>query len=122
MRSADGLVLVARRRAEQGEPVAVPGGKLESGETVEACAVRELAEETGLRVDFAAVQTFGCVFVDGWIVAGVEVRLDAVAADVATRELEPDKVGAFAWIMPAAEGGRELYPATAALLEQLPAA
>jgi ADP-ribose pyrophosphatase YjhB (NUDIX family) len=39
VRSADGLVLVGRRRAEAGEPLAVPGGKPEAGETVEECAV-----------------------------------------------------------------------------------
>ena len=42
VRRADGLVLVGRRVAEPGRPLAVPGRKLDPGESVEECAVREL--------------------------------------------------------------------------------
>ena len=41
---ADGRVLVGRRLTEDGRPLAIPGGKLDPGESVEACAVRELEE------------------------------------------------------------------------------
>src|ERR1700750_1162302 len=79
VRSADGLVLVGRRRAEPGAALAVPGGKLKSGETGEERAVRELREETGLVLDAAAVRTFDCVLVadepTSWVVAGVEGRI-----------------------------------------------
>lgn len=118
VQSADGLVLLARRRAEPGQRLAVPGGKLDPGETIEACAVRELAEETGIELDAAEVRIFGCALVDGWLVAGVAARLDRRAAEVEPRELEPDKVGSFAWIDPA-DAPADLYPATAALLARL---
>jgi 8-oxo-dGTP diphosphatase len=122
VRSADGLVLVGRRRAEDGAPLAVPGGKPEAGETVEQCAVRELAEETGLVLDPRAVRTFACVLVAAgdvsWVVAGVEGSLGVPAAEAAPRELEPEKFGSFRWIDPTSVD-EELFPATAAILERL---
>lgn len=51
VRSDDGLVLVGRRYAEPGAPLALPGGKPEAGETIEQCAVGELALVGALRVD-----------------------------------------------------------------------
>jgi 8-oxo-dGTP diphosphatase len=120
--SADRLVLVGRRRAEAGAPFAVPGGKPEAGETVEQCAVRELAEETGLVLAAGAVRTFACVLVPAdevaWVVAGVEGFLGVPAAEAGPRELEPEKFGSFRWIDPTCVR-EELFPATAALLERL---
>lgn len=111
---ADGRVLLAERRAEDGV-LAVPGGRMEAGENVEECAVRELREETGLILRPDEVDTFACVLADGWLVAGVRAPLPPGVEPV---ECEPELLGGFVWAeREALPGG--LYPPTAALLERL---
>ena len=51
-----GIVLIERRNPPHGW--ALPGGFVDTGETVEAAAVREAREETGLEVDLRAL--LGC--------------------------------------------------------------
>lgn len=48
----EGRLLVVRRGRPPGRDLwSVPGGRVERGESVEQAAVREVAEETGLRVE-----------------------------------------------------------------------
>jgi len=59
----EGRVLIARRPAHvhQGGLLEFPGGKVEPGETVQQALVRELYEETGLRIPEASLEPVICV-------------------------------------------------------------
>lgn len=123
VRSREGLVLVGERRGEDERWLAFPGGRLEAGETFEEAAVRELAEETGLRIDAAQVRVFGCVHGIGaegarWVIAGAVVEVDRPAAEIEVREVEPEKNGDFRWVDPRRPPER-LFPNSVVLLEQL---
>jgi 8-oxo-dGTP diphosphatase len=56
----DGRVLIAKRPAgkQMGGMWEFPGGKVEPGETPEACLIRELDEELGIQVTHACLAPF----------------------------------------------------------------
>ncbi|MBW6123670.1 NUDIX domain-containing protein [Pseudomonas aeruginosa] len=95
-----GKVLVGRRKGSHGEGAwAVPGGRLEFGETVEECARREVLEETGLRLG----EITQCKLATNDIFASEEkhfVTLWALAKledDQAPMTLEPHKCHGWEW-------------------------
>ena len=94
----DGAVLLGRRRGSHGAGSwAPPGGHLEPGESAEACARREAAEETGLAL--GAVEP-GPWSLDTFAAEGKRyVTLFVVARGVAGEPvtLEPEKCDGWAW-------------------------
>jgi 8-oxo-dGTP diphosphatase len=90
-----GKVLMARRRAAEGEISWVfPGGAIEAGESPEDAAVREVAEETGLKVE--AIKALGDRVhpKSGVPMFYVAVRLVGGEARVA----DDDELDAVAWV------------------------
>jgi 8-oxo-dGTP diphosphatase len=98
----DTVLLGKRRSTSHGDGVwQFPGGHLEWGETVEGCALREVREETGLRVEvrergpwtndlFPATATHAAKhYVTLFVIA------DSVRGDPAC--LEPDKCEEWRW-------------------------
>jgi 8-oxo-dGTP diphosphatase len=62
-RQADSILLIQRRRDPFVGTWALPGGKMEAHETIEACALREVREETGLELCLEQLRLIG-VFSD----------------------------------------------------------
>jgi 8-oxo-dGTP diphosphatase len=68
-----GLLLMIRRRNEPGAGLwSLPGGRIEAGETDQQAVVREVAEETGLRVTCG--ELLGAVERPGLAGAVVDIR------------------------------------------------
>jgi len=94
----DRKVLLGRRRGAHGaESWSFPGGHLEFGETWEACAVREVREETGL--ELAAI-SFAAVTNDVFSEEGkhyITLFMQGHARSNAAVLREPDKCEGWAW-------------------------
>jgi 8-oxo-dGTP diphosphatase len=94
----DGLLLLGKRRGSHGAGTwSAPGGGLEFGETLEACADRELLEETGLR---ASALELGPYSNDVFRADGRHYLTVFVVARGITgtpQNLEPDKCEGWAW-------------------------
>jgi len=111
-------VLLGRRRGAHGAGTwAAPGGHLEFGETVEACARREVAEETGLEIGEVRRGPFTSdVFPDdGKHYVTLFVTTVRPAGEPQT--LEPDKCDGWAWFEWSALP-TPLFPPLASLVRQ----
>ena len=71
-----GRLLLVRHQKPGRDPYWVlPGGRLESGETIPECAVREVGEETGLHAEFSGVLYVGEFLREGRHTVDVTVRM-----------------------------------------------
>ncbi|MFS0724619.1 (deoxy)nucleoside triphosphate pyrophosphohydrolase [Paenibacillus sp. 1P07SE] len=105
---ASGRVLIARRKPHkvQGGLWEFPGGKLEAGETVEACLRRELLEEMNLRIDI--LQPLGAHEHD---YGTFQIRLIACRAVCSGGEIRLTDHDACRWVTIQELSGYTLAPA-----------
>lgn len=98
-----GQVLLGHRKNSHAPYWSIPGGHLELGETFEACAIREVAEETGIRIVNPKVISVSNNLAT-YAESGrhyISVILLAEGIDQAPRLMEPDKCEGWHWCAPA---------------------
>ena len=94
----NGLVLLGKRKSSHGDGTwAAPGGRLEFGETLEACALRELEDETGLCAKSIELGPYSNDVFHEAQRHFLTVFVIARGASGAPRNLEPDKCEGWAW-------------------------
>lgn len=88
----DDHVLLIRqyRHATGGELLEIPAGKLDPGETPEACAVRELEEETGYRA--GRLEKLGAIWTSPGFTDEIIHLFAAFELEKTEQRLEPDEI------------------------------
>lgn len=113
-----GAVLLVRKRGTT--KFMFPGGKPEVGETPEACAIRECAEEIGLVVDPERLVPLGVRTTAAANEPGHTVTADVFAYIEPRREYAPAaEIEELRWLELGAELGPELAPLAVAVLAQI---
>lgn len=97
-----GDILLGKRKGSHAPYWSIPGGHLEHGESFEACAIREVAEETGLQIqapvvvglsnDLLTCQETGRHY--------ISIALLARVTDAEPQLCEPDKCEGWIWCSP----------------------
>jgi 8-oxo-dGTP diphosphatase len=92
------LVLLGRRKGSHGAGTwALPGGHLEFGESVEDCARRETAEETGLRLKMIRLGPYTNDLMPSEGKHYVTVFVQASVEPGEPQVLEPEKCEGWSW-------------------------
>lgn len=114
----DGKLLLGKRKGSHGEGEwAFPGGHLEFGEDVEACAKRELLEETGLKAISTTPGPWINDLIDGnkhYITLVVFVN----AFEGKLKLLEPQKCEGWHWFDPTSLP-EPLFPPITSLIQKI---
>jgi mutator protein MutT len=109
----DGEILLSLR--PEGKHLAgyweFPGGRIEPGESPEACVVRELREELG--VSIRVLETFGTI---EHAYPEKRVRLHGFRCEIVSGDPRPLQCDAVEWVPRASLPGRKLPPADQAVL------
>jgi 8-oxo-dGTP diphosphatase len=84
------LLLVRHKKPDRDAYWVLPGGRLEPGETIPECAVRELAEETGLTASFSGVLYVGEFLREGRHTIDVVARATLEGNDEAVLGSDPE--------------------------------
>ncbi|KAL7589702.1 nudix hydrolase 1 [Lactuca sativa] len=98
----DNTVLLGRRRDSVGlNTFALPGGRLEFGESFEECATREVKEETGLDIkDIQFLTVTNDVFTEAekpFHSVAIYMRASLSDPDQIPQNVEPDKCYGWDW-------------------------
>lgn len=94
----DGKVLLGKRKGSHGSSTwGLPGGHLEPGESIEECASRETAEETGLIVDTFTRVGFASDVFEEEQKHYVTLFVKANNSEGVPRILEPYKCESWQW-------------------------
>ncbi|MEX5236297.1 DUF4031 domain-containing protein [Kocuria arenosa] len=113
LRDDDGALLTVRKRGT--ERFMLVGGKLDPGESPAAAAVRETAEEVGLRLDTAQLRPLGEFVAPAANEAGAWVRCTVFTAPLTGRPVPLAEIQELRW-QPVDEGSPGSLPADLAPL------
>lgn len=114
----EGCVLLGKRKNAHGEGLwAPPGGHLEGGETMEQCAERELAEETGLTALSLKVGPWRSDVIEGKHYITFFVFVDRIEGEL--QLLEPHKCEGWQWFSSEKGLPSPLFPTVEPLAEYI---